>query len=371
MSLQGFNYSEFGSLINTSCSNFTTIDLRNASPSVINVFTYYVSNFRNNPNHLWQFWMTLFSVSLFGLITNSSFILTVVRTPSLHSSTYILLTILACSDCISLIARLDQIAHVLFDYPVTNVGITVSAFFGTLCFLLSTGFVILASVERFLAICHPLTHHRLKGTQRTQKHIAIVFLISLTILSSFVPRLLSYSEAELCIVWPVGDEFQAYPQQILLQTPHSWRTLYDKIADVSLGVIFLLILAGVSYMYAQILATLAKRKRNTNLQMSAEFKKHIEQVSVMVIANGGVYFFLTSIYITYLTLISLSLIKQYTLGYWELAAYASNAVNASINPLLYFLTNERYRCAVKTMFSGRFKKTKTQLDSSNVAVHQL
>ena len=60
---------------------------------------------------------------------------------------------------------------------------------------------------------------------------------------------------------------------------------------VSFGFIYLLILTSVSYMYVQILATLGKRKRNTNLQLSAEFRKHIEQVSMMVIVNGGVYFF--------------------------------------------------------------------------------
>ena len=78
---------------------------------------------------------------------------------------------------------------------------------------------------------------------------------------------------------------------------------------VSFGFIYLLILASVSYMYVQILATLGKRKRNTNLQMSAEFRKHIEQVSMMVIVNGGVYFLLMSIMITYLMMLSFSVIE--------------------------------------------------------------
>ena len=116
------------------------------------------------------------------------------------------------------------------------------------------------------------------------------------------------------------------------------------------SLIYLLVLAIVSYMYVKILATLRRRKRNTNLQMSAEFQKHIEQVSVMVIVIGGVYFMLTSILITHLILSSFSSIEH-----WQLGGFLSNGsyiVNASINPLLYFLTNERYRCATKSVFGG-------------------
>ena len=86
--------------------------------------------------------------SLFGLITNASFVVTVVKTPSLHSTTYILLTCLACSDCIILIAQLDANAKIMFDYTATNASTVIFSSLTTLCFLLSTGFVILASAER-------------------------------------------------------------------------------------------------------------------------------------------------------------------------------------------------------------------------------
>ena len=67
-----------------------------------------------------------------------------------------------------------------------------------------------------------------------------------------------------------------------------WIEVYHKVAYIF--VVFLLVLANVSYMYGRILITLGKRKRNSNIQMSAEFKNHIEQVSFMVIVNGCVYF---------------------------------------------------------------------------------
>ena len=137
---------------------------------------------------------------------------------------------------------------------------------------------------------------------------------------------------------------------------------------VAFGLMYFLILTSVSYMYVKILATLGKRKRNTNLHVSAEFKKHIEQVSVMVIVNGGVYFLLTSILIIYLILVLLSSIKT-----WQLSGYASYVgsytVNASINPLLYFLTNQRYRCAVKTMFIGCLRKANNPHNHTSTTSH--
>ena len=116
--------------------------------------------------------------------------------------------------------------------------------------------------------------------------------------------------------------------------------------NLSIGMMFFMILVSVSYMYAKILVTLRKRKRSTNLQLSAEFKKHIEQVSVMVVVNGSVYLLLMAMSFTYP--ISLLLIDDsITLWYWQLVTFLSYDINASVNPLIYFLTNERYRCAVK------------------------
>ena len=213
----------------------------------------------------------MFCVSLFGLITNLSFVVTVVRTPSLHSTIYILLTCLACSDCIILITQLEANAKILFDYTPTNASTVIFSSLTTLCFLLSTGFVILASAEQFLAICHPLKHHKLKGTNRTQKLIAIVFLISAVVFGTYVPHHLSQPEIRLCIIWPEEDTFHTFPDQILIPNQETWSAVYYQIFTVCLGSLFLLILASVSYMYLKVLTTLGKRKRSTNLQMTAEF----------------------------------------------------------------------------------------------------
>ena len=357
MASQEFNNSSVGLLSNSDCSHLDTIDLSNASTTVINSYIYYIIS--DNAYFTPEFWIAIFCLSLFGLITNSSFVVTVAKTPSLHSTTYVLLMCLACLDCAILITRLEDIAQILLDYTAIKAFKTVSNCVSTLCFFLATGFVILVSAERYFAICHPLVHHKRKGTKRTVKAISMVFLISIAIFGTYVPLILLYSETQQCMIWPVGDAFQEYPNQMLVPNAPAWLTLYDKIVRVSLAVIFLLVLVSVSYMYGEILTTLGKRKRNTNLQMTEEFKKHIKQVSVMVIVNGVVYFLLTFVFIIYILFGSLSFIDIIRFQYLRLASFASYSLNASINPLLYFLTNERYRCAVKTMFTGCLLNAKT------------
>ena len=353
MFLPGVNRSDFGSV--NICPNFTT----NTSNNLINSYFRHVSDF-SSYNTTQQFWSLMLCVALSGLITNSTFILTVVKTPSLHSSTYIFLISLACSDLGNLITRVVLIGQELFTsstYPsdptTTNVGIIVRQSFSSLFFMLSTGFVILASTERYLAICHPLTHHKLKGTRRTAKLVAVVFLMSAALTGLHLPIDL-FSKPQTCIIWPIGDEFDTYPHQILVPNTSLWLTVYYEIYYWSICVIFSLILGSVSYMYTKTLATLGKRKRNTDLQMSAEFKKHLEQVSMMVIVNGGVYFMLSSIVVTHIMFVSLLIVDKDLLGYLQIAAFSSHGVNASINPLLYYLTNQGYRFAVKAVFKGCF-----------------
>ena len=81
-----------------------------------------------------------------------SFVWTVSRTTTLHTSTYIYLVSLACADYAISLLRFDNMI-------LQNVAFIIFIF--TLA--ISMGFVTLVSTEKYLAICHPIKHYILKG----------------------------------------------------------------------------------------------------------------------------------------------------------------------------------------------------------------
>ena len=82
MSLQGLNDSNFVSLTNTTCTNNTTIDLKNATAlneDLINKLRITLAFLKGDPTQqlLDNTNIIVLCLALFGLITNSSFLLAV------------------------------------------------------------------------------------------------------------------------------------------------------------------------------------------------------------------------------------------------------------------------------------------------------
>ena len=171
------------------------------------------------------------------------------------------------------------------------------------CFHSSLFFVTLVSMERYLAIFHPIKHHLLSGTKQTIKLIGIVFFVRFiatsAVLAPFVDPIL------LCFVWPLDEPFtSSYSRftKMLQVDEFTSDSVIFKIAQTIVIACVLFVSLTNIYLYIRILQAFRKRKCDKTLQMSAEFERNIRQASLMVIVNGIIFYLCFSVFLAMLSI---------------------------------------------------------------------
>ena len=288
------------------------------------------------------------SIILFGLATNLSFIRTVIYSPSLYTCTYRYLTSLAAADSVFLL--IYSVSHIVY-YHIDPLRRTLPAAvyaFQFSFFCCSVGTVTLVSLERFLAICYPIKHHLIKGTRRTNKLIGCVWFVSAcsSLLVVFLLKDVTY-----CIIWPSSIFDASYPNQ-LTTTIESDRWAFQLL--LSIWFVFCLCLLVLNIIiYIKIYLAVRKRKQ-TNIGQNVSPDEQLHQLAIMLIVNGTVFF----LFLTLQMVIGLhALLTDYFDVRYPGMLIILNAIdkvsfglNASINPVIYLITNKRYRHAFRQTF---------------------
>lgn len=294
------------------------------------------------------------SLIAFGFVSNLSFIWTVWRTVSLHTTTWSYLMCLACTDMINLLAFVfvqvrgnfqnSQTVGIRYAMDINDKMVNMAFAF---VWVVSIGLITLVSFERFLAICHPIKHHLLKGTKWTFRLCVCTVSLAVVVYAvTTMPAFAIIKENLVCILWPAAEKYANYPQQM---TVLSTRGSGFVPGLVYFAIMLIVVLFNCS-MYIKILLALKARKENTTLGLSHSFENQLRQLAVMVIANGAVFFLFSFVqifsHITYiLQLFEVIAFDGQTYIVWVHFVYFSVAVNTSINPLVYIATNQRYRHA--------------------------
>ena len=222
--------------------------------------------------------------------------------------------------------------------------------------------ITLVSLERFLAICFPIRHRLIKGSKRTNGLIAFLWLFSLLV--SGISFILWEHFTRRCAVlmyWPDDNQYNDYPSQIEILF---FNPRFELILDSNIcGFNFTLLIFN-GFMYIKIYLGLDNKDR-ANLNSSADLESQLRQVAFMLIVNGCAFFIcysiqtLVFIWITLIFMKQLSAISSQALILGQLS-HVFFLINASINPILYLITNRRYRKAFKTAWRKQMPKKEKQ-----------
>ncbi len=320
--------------------------------STINVHYFYL------PNEWVLYQIVWPSLLLFGIFSDFSFIWTILRTPSLQTTTFIYLINLSCADLILLLTYIVPII-IRFQYsPIRYEGGLIQyTIFGVmrLCLYFASNFLVcLVTAERFFAICYPLKHRMLKGSTNTIKVIVFSWMAGVAVGCTVIPFYMRNETKKECIcrqTTSLLDTIQC--DEIAFLILRELKGVYFKTCAMFYFLLWLYLLLTNVFMYTRIMQTLNRRQRNKDLTtISNTREEQFRQVAIMLIANGSVFLFCSSVNFIGQALYSLQLFghdyfSDYQWHVWAGFQELVTGFNASINPLVYTVTNRRYRKATK------------------------
>ncbi len=218
-------------------------------------------------------------------------------------------------------------------------------------YLASMIIVILVSLERYLAICHPVKYRSMNKSKKgiSAKLASITWFAALCfafVISPFQGKL-----TKKCIVWPPRESYSNMPTKIYICEP--LNEAYRDVMACAQAIPFIIAVAVIIVLYAQIIHTLKAHTvgEGSLQQQPASIRKVQQQVTRMVITNGLVYFIcLAPFQIIYICdIIWRANGKNLFAKDWALTLLLISrcmlALNSAINPVIYALVNPKYRRA--------------------------
>ncbi|XP_071796292.1 neuromedin-U receptor 2-like [Asterias amurensis] len=277
----------------------------------------------------------------FGLLTNLLLLFVFLRSPRLRSETDVYLANLALSDVLFLMLfsgydiwrfAFSQVSkHQPFG---STLGCVTFNFTLNTTLETSIALVTMVTFERYLALCHPIQHLKMRSRRRTYNMVAICWGIGISRCGS-IP----------------GAEWMQYISEPLLVIP------------------WCIAMIGNVYMYARIIHVLNKRKDFNadckNAKTNSKARHVRNQVAKMLVVNG-VVFFLCQAPFTLLILTGVDNPISVLLGkYADWIVQSPLRINTVVNPIIYCAFNAQYRAAFTEAFECVRRRGRHSANSLN------
>ena len=297
-------------------------------------------------------------VTVFGILCNVAFIVVVYRVHSMRNITNIYLVNLAIADSSLLTIAVCQYIGdyiVLPDYDLrfsfhSTIGCFMPNMLIYLCYYASLWTITIISIERYFAICHPFWHRVVSSKQRSVRMVLAAWFISAIFAGFSVP----YTAISLCVLSPDMEVVKIIPS---CRFYCDWCAFVLYITDV---LQFIIALISNTILYVLIVINLNKETYSfeDNARKFSEAIRTRNAVTKMLVINGILFFvclFPFSIanidsIVNYFGLYPFHTELIFPIGW---AGRVLFLLNSAINPVIYNITNPRYRSAFKAALLGR------------------
>ena len=312
------------------------------------------------------FFSTVFPiVTTIGLLINLSFFFVMYRVKEMQTVTNFYLGNLAAADVALLVTGGLQFIVTGINSPRftinysfrTAAGCIATTLFGYGAYFASVFLVTIVMFERYMAICHPLKHRMIRGKGRAVRMSVATWLVSLGMGScgTFNSDLKIY-----CVEWQ-DSSGTIHIDTIPVCTPYPVAEVMNSITIIMDLCQYIIAIVFGTYMMTHIIYTLSNREitgGGDGTEKTASFDKARNQVARMLIINGVVFFFCLTPFEIYNIDFFFNVITGYHLitnptAYLVIGwgGRATMLLNSTINPVLYNMTNSRYRNASKRAFT--------------------
>ena len=347
------------------CQDLEIEDLRFVPDHLIKQWYFYTSSERLV---ILVFYPILF---LFGLIGNLTFLLIVVKIPSMQTFTNIYLANLAVADILFILTSTYNIfcgfliSPTIKTWPYfSSAGCTTVTGGIYLSLYSSTFLILLVSTERYLAICRALKHRLMASKERTTKLVIQAWIAGTLCTLPVAPHFGKLTKK--CVLWPDTEDYSG--AQMVLGSCVPAGPFFEYIPFVLEPIPFVVCFSIISVLYYHIIKKLQARSQGNLAAESASFDqsatKARNRVAVLLIVTAAVYFLCILPYYTTRLNDGILAMTDQRVGYKLNTAQHGiilqtvmglGVINSIINPVIYSITNPRYRKAFIDVFTCGFR----------------
>ncbi|XP_022081252.1 thyrotropin-releasing hormone receptor-like [Acanthaster planci] len=322
-------------------------------------------------------------LTLFGVTANLAFLYVVYRRRTMRTITNAYLANLAVADIGFLVSAVVPAlvqytsSPIVFDQlPIGPVGCVLVNCVILIFFYGSVFMVFLVSYERYCAICRPLHQRVVVGKKRTTKLIVGAWFVAIVFSSLVIPSLVTMKTR--CVIRPEGKEFEKFPKEYGLCQPPETAQWLKYVSNGFKMVPFFTAMFSSGYIYTKIVIQLNKKipglanRRRYNQAMSNVLRSR-RQIAVMLIATG-VIFFVCQAPAQVNTLAAMitdhpnvePILNRGQRGIVQWVSRALLFINSAVNPIVYNVTNSKYRRAFVETYICKQKKKVTLRNTRSI-----